>query len=41
MFVKWLRMKPDAAWSQLVTALNSIGMGVVAAQLKKQLRTGI
>ena len=26
MFVKWLELKPDATWSQLITALENIGM---------------
>ena len=26
MFKTWLAMKPDASWSQLVTALNNIGL---------------
>ena len=26
MFKKWLEMKPDASWSQLVAALNDIGL---------------
>ena len=40
MFIKWLLMKPDATWSQLVTALTGIGMNTVAADLNKQLRKG-
>ena len=40
MFIKWLLMKPDATWSQLVTALRRIGMNNVAADLNKQLRRG-
>jgi len=30
MFKIWLEMKPDASWSQLVTALSSIGMNTAA-----------
>ena len=40
MFIKWLLMKPDATWGQLVTALTRIGMNTVAADLRKQLRKG-
>jgi len=40
MFIKWLLMKPDATWSQLVTALTRIGMNTVAENLNKQLRRG-
>ena len=40
MFLKWLSMKPDATWSQLVTALEKMGMSTVAADLNKQLRRG-
>ena len=30
MFKTWLKMKPDASWSQLVTALNNIGLKTAA-----------
>ena len=40
MFIKWLLMKPDATWGQLVTALTRIGMNAVAADLKNQLKKG-
>ena len=30
MFKTWLEMKPDASWSQLVTALKNIGMDTAA-----------
>ena len=30
MFEKWLEMKPDASWSQLVIALNNIGLNFAA-----------
>jgi len=30
MFKKWLEMKPDASWSQLVVALNNIGLKTAA-----------
>ena len=30
MFERWLEMKPDASWSQLVTALNNIGLNSAA-----------
>ena len=34
MFKKWLEMKPDASWSQLVTALNNIELNTVARNIK-------
>ena len=40
MFVKWLQMKPDATWNELVRALNKIGLNSVAADLKKQFHFG-
>ena len=30
MFKAWLEIKPDASWSQLVTALNNIGLNTAA-----------
>ena len=30
MFKRWLEMKPDASWSQLVIALKNIGMNTAA-----------
>ena len=42
MFKKWLEMKPDASWSQLVTALNNIGLRAVADNMQgKVLQKGI
>ena len=41
MLAKWLQMKPDATWNQLVTALKNIGMKSVAEDLDKQLSRGI
>ena len=34
MFKKWLEMKPDTSWGQLVTALNNIGLNAVADNVK-------
>ena len=34
MFKKWLEMKPDASWSQLVTALNDIGLNTAADNVR-------
>jgi len=41
MFVKWLMKKPNATWSQLVTALYSIELNAVAADLKRQLKGAV
>ena len=35
MFKAWLEMKPDASWSQLVTALNNIGLNTAADNLRQ------
>ena len=40
MFEKWLMMKPDASWSQLVTALTTVGLNSLAVNVKIQLQTG-
>ena len=40
MFEKWLEMKPDASWDQLVTALNNIEMKTAADVISKQLKSG-
>jgi len=40
MFMKWLQIKPDATWKQLVSALTKIGMNSIAADLKKKLNFG-
>ena len=34
MFKKWLEMKPDDSWSELVTALNNIGMKAAAGNIQ-------
>ena len=34
MLKTWLEMKPDASWSQLVTALNNIGLRTAADNVK-------
>ena len=34
MFKTWLEMKPEANWSQLVTALHNIGLNTAARNLK-------
>ena len=34
MFKKWLEMKTDASWSQLVTALNKIGLKTAADNIR-------
>jgi len=41
MFEKWLMMKPDASWSQLVTALTTVGLKSSAANLIAKFRKGI
>ena len=40
MFERWLRIQPDASWSQLVTALNKIGLKVVAEDINKLIKNG-
>ena len=34
MFKTWLEMKPDANWSELVTALQNIGLNTAAKNVK-------
>ena len=41
MFEKWLDMKPDASWSQLVTALNNIKMNTAADVVSKLFYSGM
>ena len=41
MFKTWLEMKPDASWSQLVTALTNIGMNTAADNIQRSKVTGI
>ena len=41
MFVKWLELQPNATWSQLMTALNNIGMNTVAEEVIKHLSKGL
>ena len=41
MFKTWLEMKPDASWSQLVTALTNIGMNTAADNIRHSILTGI
>ena len=41
MFKKWLDVTPDASWSQIVTALNNIGMTAAANAISKQHKLGI
>ena len=40
MFEKWLQMKPDASWNELVTALNGIEMKTAADFITKQFKPG-
>ena len=40
MFEKWLMLKPDASWNQLVTALTNLGLNSLAANLRSHLQTG-
>ena len=35
MFKAWLEKKPEASWSQLVTALNNIGLGTAADNIRQ------
>ena len=41
MFLKWLELQPNATWSQLITALNNIGMNTVAEEVIKHLSKGL
>ena len=40
MFEKWLDMKSDASWSDLVTALNNTEMKTAADFISKQFKSG-
>ena len=40
MFEKWLDMKSDASWSELVTALNNIEMKTAADIISEQFKSG-
>ena len=40
MFEKWLKLKPDATWNQLVTALKTVGLNSSADNLTLQLTGG-
>ena len=41
MLVKWLELKPDATWSQIITALINIGMKAAADSVISRLIKGI
>ena len=40
MFKKWLEMQHDASWSQLVMALNKIGLNTIADDISKLIENG-
>ena len=40
MFVKWLKLQPNATWSQLIAALRNIGMNIAAENVIQYLHTG-
>ena len=40
MFEKWLEVKSDASWSQLVTALDNIKMNTAADAVRKLFKSG-
>ena len=40
MLTKWLDMQHDASWSQLVTALNKIGLNAIADDINKLIKSG-
>lgn len=40
MFQRWLDVKPNASWSQLVIALNNIQMTTAADAISKRYKTG-
>ena len=39
MFDKWLEKDPKASWRQLIEALNIIGLGALATQIKEKLES--
>ena len=41
MFEKWLDNTPNASWSQLVTALDTIEMATAADAVRKLFKSGI
>ena len=41
MFEKWLEVKSDASWSQLVSALDNIKMKAAADVVRKLFKSGI
>ena len=41
MFVKWLELQPNATWSQLITALSSIGMNTAGEEVIKHFIRGL
>ena len=40
MFERWLEMKPNANWNELVTALNNIEMNTAADAISKLFKSG-
>ena len=40
MFKKWLKMQHDACWSQLIMALNKIGLNAIADDINKLIKNG-
>ena len=40
MFKRWLDVKPNANWSQLVTALSNVELTTAADAINKQYKTG-
>jgi len=36
MFKKWLEMKPDASWSQLIQAFTEIGLKTAASNVQHE-----
>ena len=41
MFKKWLEMQHDASWSQLVRALNEIGLNTIADDINRLVNNGM
>ena len=40
MFKRWLEMQHDASWSQLVVALNKVGLNTIADDINKLIENG-
>ena len=41
MFKRWLEMQHDASWSQLIMALNKVGLNAIADDINKLIKNGM